>query len=168
MRYALYLAAASCALVLQITWLSGPALGAAIDPLLVVVMSVGLLHGPEEGAVVGAGAGLLEDIMLGAPLGLGMLSGMCVGFGAGLGQQSIYVENMWLPGLAAAALTLVHQAVWLGTGHLVGLLNVSLPEVARLVVLAACYNGIVAVPVFHGLRRLDGALVRLYERPRSM
>ncbi len=167
MRYALYVAAASCALVLQITWLSRVHL-AVIDLLLVVVMSVGFLHGPEEGAVVGAGVGLLEDIMQGTPLGLGMLSSVCVGFGAGLGQRSIDVENVWLPALAAAALTLLRNAVWIGTGHLAGLLNISLLEAAQVTALAACYNGIIAVPVFHGLRRLDGALVRLYERPRSL
>jgi rod shape-determining protein MreD len=163
----MYALAASCALVLEITWLSHLGAGVPVDPLLVVVMSVGLLHGPEEGAVIGAGAGLLEDIMAGVPLGLGMLGGVAVGFCAGLGQRSINVDNVWLPGLAAAVLTLLRHAVWTGTAHVVGLLNAPLVEVAQVAVLAACYNGIVAVPVFHGFRRLDDALVKLYDRRRS-
>jgi len=169
MRYALYFVASAAALVIQITWLSrlSPG-GAVVDPLLVIVMTVGLLHGPEEGALVGAGAGLLQDLMTGAPLGLGMLAGVCVGFCAGLGERSIYVENVWLPGLAAWVLTLVRNAVWIGAAHLAGLLTASPLDVARITLLAACYNGLVAVPIFQGLRRLDAALVQLYERPRSM
>lgn len=169
MRYALYLAASAAALVLQITWLSRLGVGGAVvDPLLVVVMTVGLLHGPEDGALVGAASGLLQDIMTGTPLGLGMLGGVCVGFGAGLGERSIYVEHVWLPGLAAGVLTLLRYAVWAGAAHLTGLLSVSPLDVARVAALAACYNGVVAVPLFHAFRRLDGALVRLYDRPRSM
>ncbi len=168
MRYALYFVASAVSLVLQITWLSRLSVGGAVvDPLLVVVMMVGLLHGPEEGALVGAGAGLLQDVMTGTPLGLGMLGGVCVGFCAGLGERSIYVENVWLPGLAAGVLTVLRSAVWIGAAHLVGLLSASLVDVARITALAACYNGCIAVPMFHGLRRLDGTLVRLYERPRS-
>ncbi len=169
MRYALYFVASAASLVLQITWLSRAGLGGAVaDPLLIVVMVVGLLHGPEEGALVGAGAGLLQDVMTGTPLGLGMLAGVCVGFCAGLVERTIYLENVWLPGLAASALTLVRNAVWIGIAHLVGLLSASPLDVVRITALAACYNGIVAVPIFHGLRRLDAVLVRLYERPRSI
>lgn len=164
----MYAAAACAALVLQITWLSRLPFGAAVDPLLLIVVSVGLLHGPEEGAAVGAASGLLQDVMTGAPLGLGMLSLLGVGFCAGLGERSISVEYVWLPGLAAAVLTLLRTALWAGVAHLVGLLSASPLEVAWVGLLSACYNGIVAVPVFRGLRRFDRALVRLYERHRPV
>jgi rod shape-determining protein MreD len=167
-RYAMYVIAAAVALVLQITWLDRVTPGAPVDPFLVIVMTVGLLHGPEEGALVGAGVGLLEDVMTGAPLGLGMLSALVVGFCAGLGERSMYVENIWLPAVAAAVLTCVRNVVWVGAAHLVGLLNTPVLDVARVTVLAACYNGVIAVPLFHGLRRLDEALVRLYERARTL
>jgi rod shape-determining protein MreD len=165
-RYALYLIAAAAALVLEITWLTWLTrldLGAPADLLLVVVMTVGLLHGPEEGAIAGAACGLLEDVMTGVPLGLGMLGGVAVGFCAGLAEQSIYVENMWLPAIAACALTLVRYAVWAGAAQLAGLLHAPPMQVARVAALAACYNGCIAIPIFHGLRRLDGALVRVHE-----
>ncbi len=166
-RYAFYFLAACVAVILEVTWLERLSVGAPVDPLLVLVIVVGLLHGAEEGALVGAGCGLLQDVMTGVPLGLGMLGGLGVGFCAGLAERSIYLENVWLPPLAAVTLTLLWHALWVGAAALVGWVHASVFEVARTAALGACYNGSIAVPIFHGLRRLDGALVRLYERPRS-
>jgi rod shape-determining protein MreD len=168
-RYALYTLLGALAIVLQTTWLGSVSLGGIVaDPLLAIVLAVGLLHGPEEGALVGAGLGLLQDVMTGVPLGLGMLGNLIVGFCAGLGQRSIYVEDLSMPALAGAVMTVLRAIVWIGAAHLVGLLDVSFLEAVWVTVLAACYNGLIAVPVFHGLRRLDRALVRLYERSRQL
>lgn len=168
-RYALYALLGVTAIVLQTTWLGSVSLGGAVvDPLLAIVLAVGLLHGPEEGALVGAGVGLLQDVMTGVPLGLGMLGNMVVGFCAGLGQRSIYVEDLWMPALAAAVMTVLRAIVWIGAAHLVGLLDVPFFEAVGVTAVAACYNGAVAVPIFHGFRRLDRALIRLYERSREL
>jgi len=166
-RFVAYGILALAALALEVTWLSDirPG-GAAVDPLLVLVVSVGLLHGPIEGAVAGAAGGLMQDVVTGVPLGLGMLGTLCAGFGAGLGEGRLYLEDVWLPAIAAFTLTIVRDAVWIGAGHMVGVLNVSLTEAVRVTALAACYNSVVAIPIFQWLRRLDGALQRFSERPR--
>src|SRR5205807_1402364 len=118
-RYAVYLLLATVSLALQTTWLAGAGVGgAAPDPLIILIMIVGLFHGPEEGAAFGAGVGLLEDVVTGAPLGLGMLADLCVGFAAGLGVRIIYMENVWLPALGAAALSGLRVIVWVGAAHL--------------------------------------------------
>ncbi|TMI77938.1 MAG: rod shape-determining protein MreD [Bacillati bacterium ANGP1] len=166
-RYAVYLLLVTALLALQTTWLAGAGIGGAVpDPLIILIMIVGLFHGPEEGAVFGAGAGLLEDVVTGAPLGLAMLADLCVGFAAGLGVRIIYMENVWLPLLGAAALTGLRVIVWVGAAHLVGLLQPPLLEVLRVALLGACYNGLVAFPLYHGLRSLDRALVRFREESR--
>lgn len=166
-RYLAYLLFVGVVLGLEMTWLARASIaGATPDPLLIFVMTVGLLRGSEEGALVGAGVGLLQDITTGVPLGLGMLADMCVGFAAGLGERFIYMESHWLPVIAALALSGVRAAVWALAAHLVGLLQGPLPEVGRQIVAAACYNGIIAVPIFHGLRSLDRALIRIREESR--
>lgn len=168
-RFTLYILLGAVAVVLQTTWLGSVSLGGVVaDPLLAIVLAVGLLRGSEEGALVGAGVGLLQDVMTGVPLGLGMLGNMIVGFCAGLGERSIYVEDLWMPALAAAVMTVFRAMVWIGTAHLVGLLDVPFFEAVWVTIVAACYNGCIAVPVFHGLRRLDRALVRVYERSRQL
>jgi rod shape-determining protein MreD len=165
-RFGGYAVLVSVALVLQTTWLTHLSVGGAVaDPLLLVVMVVGLLHGPEEGALAGAGVGLLQDIMTGVPLGLGMLGDLCTGFAAGIGQRTLYLESTWLPALGAAILSVLRSIVWIGAAHLVGLVSPSPLHLLRVLVLTACYNGVIAVPIFRGLRRLDSALVRLSERP---
>jgi len=165
MRFLVYGLLAAAGAVVQTAWLTYLPLGGGIaDPLLPVIMTVGLLHGPEEGAVVGAGIGLLHDVMSGSPLGLGMAAGVCVGFAAGLGERNLSLESAWLPALGGAALTVLAGAVSLGTAQLVGLGHVPPAEAGRAVLGSACYNGVIAVPIFHGLRRLDQALARLYAR----
>jgi len=140
MRYAAYAILVAALLIVQMTWLARLTIGgAAPNPLQIFVMSVGLLHGSEEGAVVGAGVGLLQDVVGGGPLGLGMLAELSVGFVA------------------------LHTAVWAAAAHLVGMLQAPILEVARVGALGACYNGVVAVPIFRGLRYVDMALVRDHE-----
>ena len=104
-RYLLYLPLVVVGLGFEMTWLARASIAGAVpDPLLIFVMTVGLLHGSEEGALVGAGVGLLQDITTGVPLGLAMLADMCVGFAAGLGERFIYMESSWLPVVGAFAL----------------------------------------------------------------
>ncbi len=166
-RAIVYVALAAVAAVLQATWLAGfhPG-GGGVDVVLLVVMSVGLLHGPEEGTLIGAGAGLLQDVMNGVPIGLGLAANLCAGFCAGIGEGRLYLEDIWLPALAGFVLTLVRNAVWLGVGHLVGLVTVEPLAAARMIVLSACYNGVVAMPVFYWFRRMDRALERTFSRAR--
>ncbi len=167
MRYVAYLLLVGVGLGLEMTWLARATIaGVTPDPLLIFVITVGLLHGSEEGALVGAGVGLLQDITTGVPLGLGMLANMCAGFAAGLGERFIYMESTFLPVVGAVALSGLRAAVWALAAHLVGLLQGPVSEVARVVVAAACYNGIIAIPIFHGLRYLDGALLRFHEDSR--
>lgn len=165
MRFAVYGVLAAAGTVVQTAWLAYvPLAGGVADPLLPIVMTVGLLHGSEEGALVGAGIGLLHDVMSGSPLGLGMAAGACIGFVAGAGERSLSLESAWLPALGGAALTVLAAVVSVTAARLVGLAHTPLLEAARATLGSACYNGAIAVPIFRGLRRLDAAVVRLYER----
>ena len=167
MRFLVYAVFAAAGTVLQTAWLTYvPLFGGVADPLIPIIMTVGLLHGSEEGAVVGAGIGLIHDVMSGSPLGLGMAAGVSVGFAAGLGEGSLSFESAWLPAVGGALFTVLAGGITLTGAHLVGLTVAPLPDAARAVLGSACYNGAVAVPIFHGLRRLDTAVVRLYQRSR--
>ena len=166
-RYGAYLLLVAVGLVLEMTWLGRATIvGVAPDPLVIFVMVVGLIHGSEEGALVGAGVGLLQDIVTGVPLGLGMLADQVVGFVAGLGGGVVYIESVWMPAVSAAALTSLRVGVYALAAHLVGLLGGPLLEVVRVDVVSACYNAVIAIPIYHGLRSLDRALVRFHEDSR--
>jgi rod shape-determining protein MreD len=166
MRFVVYGVCAAAGSVLQTAWLTYvPLWGGVADPLLPIIMTVGLLHGSEEGALVGAGIGLLHDIMSGSPLGLGMAAGVCVGFAAGLGERSISLDALWLPAVGGLVLTFLSAAV-LATGiHLIGLGHTPLVAVLRAAAGSACYNGAIAVPIFRGLRLLETEVVEVHGRP---
>lgn len=166
-RYLVYLPLVLVALAFQTTWLARAAIAGAVpNPLVIFVLTIGLLHGSEEGALVGAGVGLVEDIATGVPLGLGMLADMCVGFAAGLAERFIYMESVLLPVVASVGLTALRAAVWALAAHLVGLLTGPLADVVRMAAAGACYNGLVAIPLFHAFRSLDGVLARFPEESR--
>ena len=69
-----------------------------------------------------------------------------------------------MPALGGALLTLLAGGVTVIGTHFVGLAPAPLPDTARAVLGSACYNGVIAVPIFRGLRWLDTAVVRLYEQ----
>ncbi|HLW47626.1 MAG TPA: rod shape-determining protein MreD [bacterium] len=165
MRYVVYAVCAAAGTVVQTAWLTFLPLGGGIaDPLVPIIMTVGLLHGSEDGALVGAGIGLMHDVMSGSPLGLGMAAGATAGFAAGLGERSLSLESVWLPAVGGAVLTVLTAAVVVTGTHLIGLNHASAAQSARATLGSACYNAVIAVPIFHVLRRLDAAVVDLYGR----
>jgi rod shape-determining protein MreD len=165
MRFFVYGVCAAVGTILQTAWLAYLPLGGGYaDPLLPIIMTVGLLYGSEEGALVGAGIGILHDVMSGAPLGLGMAAGATVGFAAGLGERSLSLDSVLLPAAGGAVLTLLSAAIVIVGTQLIGLNHASAKEMARAALGSACYNAIIAVPIFRTLRRLDAAVVTLYGR----
>jgi len=78
------------ALVLQRTLLDGLRLsGAHPDVMVVLVLAIGYLGGPERGALAGFLIGLLVDAFLPTPFGLTALTWTLAGYGAGLVKQSV-------------------------------------------------------------------------------
>ncbi|NLN06692.1 MAG: rod shape-determining protein MreD [Firmicutes bacterium] len=71
------------------------------DFLLVVTVSLGILGGTRNGAVIGASAGLLQDILFGSPLGFFAAVKMLIGALAGMVADDIYKD------MTAAPMTLI-------------------------------------------------------------
>lgn len=100
------------AALIQSAWLARLQLwGAIVDPLLPLVVAIGIVRGSEAGALAGVVAGLLQDLLGGATLGLHGLSQMVVGFAAGLFERSLYLEDPLLPAVATFAATVVGETL---------------------------------------------------------
>jgi rod shape-determining protein MreD len=131
--------------------------GLAPDLLLLVVLAVGLRHGLEAGAVIGAGAGYLRDLVSGSPLGLFVLSYLLVGAAAGAASAMVDPQQRAIPAAAAlggtAALALASATIVAMTG--VG--QVHWPSTAVDAAAVAAANVLLARPVdalVHGIDRL--------------
>lgn len=143
------------AALVQTAWLGRmPIAGAVMDPVLVLAVATGILRGAESGAVIGLAGGLLQDLLSGGPLGMHGLSKLVVGFGSGLFERSIYIENPFLPAVAAFAGTLLGEALLNIVGVVTGLGTVSLRDAVPRVLIQAVLNSVIAPPLFRGIRAL--------------
>jgi rod shape-determining protein MreD len=131
-------------------------LGFRPDLLLLVVLAIALRDGVTAGALVGAAAGLVTDLLVSqAPLGLGVA--VYAGIGYGVGQARPYLA----PGSISAPLLLAFVAGGIGTagyGALASLLGddrVTPTLLLRASLSVALYNTLLAPIVFGLLRRLS-------------
>lgn len=97
---------------LQATWLAGLNLPGDIVPdlILIMVISYGLLRGPDEGLFFGLAAGLFLDLVAGGVIGIQILSKTAAGFSAGLLEKNIFKDNLLVPVIAALAGTFAFES----------------------------------------------------------
>lgn len=130
-------------------------IGLKPDLPLIVVVSIGLLKGPWYGAVVGLAAGLTADLRIGGVLGVGALSRMVTGFGAGLLEKLIFKDNLLVPVLALSAGTILNESIYLLVYNTLGWqLGSPLYFVPRVLSIAV-YNALLAPLVYRRLYRLE-------------
>ncbi|HUT74539.1 MAG TPA: rod shape-determining protein MreD [Armatimonadota bacterium] len=138
-----------CAAV-EFSVLDYPAIrGVAPDLLLVVTVIVGLLSGPRAGMAVGFFAGVLEGALLGNWIGVFAGAKVIVGYLAGESGRRVFPENLLIMMSLAAALTVVHEAVFHLFASRAGLGTMALDVGGR-----AAYNGGVALIIGAALRRV--------------
>lgn len=112
-----------------------------MDLLLIILSIVALFKGPYQGALLGFGYGLLEDLFLGHCIGMYALTKMVIGYLLGFSKNNLNQENWLAPGLLAFLATIGQGLFILLLGNtgcmdypwLFGLLVIILPM--------AFYNG---------------------------
>ncbi len=115
---------------------------------LIIVTSYALLRGSKEGAMVGAGAGLLTDVFFSTYIGFYTVLFLLLGLLFGRSQQNFYRENYILPMIFCAISTCLFEAAVYVTGFffrgegniLYFLFRILLPEIV--------YAAIVTVPYY--------------------
>ena len=143
--------------LVQVAWLARVQVwGAILDPLLPLIIGVGILKGAESGAVVGVAAGLLQDLLSGGdPLGVNGLSKLIVGFASGMFERSIYIENPLLPAIATFVGTLLGGVLLVIVALLVGLGVPPWPAVVARMIVQAVLNSAIAPVLFRTIRVIE-------------
>jgi rod shape-determining protein MreD len=141
----------------QAAWLTRvQAWGAILDPLVPLIVGVGILKGAESGAVVGVAAGLLQDLLSGGgPLGVNGLSKLVVGFASGMFERSIYIENPLLPAIATFIGTLLGGVLLVIVALLVGLGVPPWPAIVARLIVQAVLNSAIAPVLFRTVRVIE-------------
>lgn len=143
--------------LVQVVWLARVQLwGAILDPLVPLIIGMGILKGAESGAVVGVAAGLLQDLLSGGgPLGVNGLSKLVVGFASGMFERSIYIENPLLPAIATFIGTLLGGVLLVMVALLVGLGVPPWSAVVARIIVQAVLNSAIAPVLFRTIRVIE-------------
>lgn len=128
--------------------------GATPDLLLVWTVCIGLLSGPRLGMVVGFASGALEGSLLQTLIGPLAISKGLSGFGAGIISTKLFRENWLVPGIAAALLTLVNDAVFLALSTT----RAGWGDAARTIGLRTIYHALLAPIAFAAVSRARRAM----------
>jgi rod shape-determining protein MreD len=137
------------AVVTQITVLDSDA-----DLFPLVTLSVGLLAGPIPGATCGFLLGLVADMALLQTLGVTSLLLIAVGYLAGRYRELRDASHKLVPVIGAAAATLAYATAFSLVQFLLGVESPVSPLVIREILIGALLNGLIAMPVYAGVRAL--------------
>ena len=130
----------------------------AVDLVVVVVIYVALMSGPVTGLMAGTVAGLVQDALSTGLIGIGGLAKTVVGFLAGIIGTQFIVARPLPRFLVFFGATLLHQAITIGLGVVLGLRTLGSPYAA--VAGQALGNAVVGVAAFQLVELLPGAVER--------
>jgi len=151
--------AIAAALVLQSTLTRFLVRGTvAVDLVVVVVVYVALMSGPVTGLLAGTAAGLVQDALSTGVIGIGGLAKTVVGFLAGIIGTQFIVARPLPRFLVFFGATVLHQAITIGLGVVLGLRTLGSPYAG--VAGQALGNAIVGVAAFQLGELLPGAVER--------
>ena len=135
--------------------------GVIPDAMLLVAVCVGIIGGPERGAVVGFLSGLAFDLfLLTTPVGLSALVYALVGYAVGLVAEAIVRAAWWIPVVTAAVASSAGAVVFAVAANVVSgssFVGPRLPVVALVVGIA---NGVLSFGVLRVAGWAVGPLTR--------
>ncbi|MEW6545298.1 MAG: rod shape-determining protein MreD [Bacillota bacterium] len=119
-------------------------LGVKPDFLLLAVIGFALCRGTVAGCLLGAGAGLVEDIVAGQYLGVRALSFALVGLGTARARARIFGDQPLVPVVAAVGGTVLAELASWAMWRILGLPLPLGTGLVRVVLPASLYNGLIA------------------------
>ncbi len=122
--------------------------GVAPDLGLVTAIAVAYREGPNAGAIVGFGGGLLLDLFLRTPLGLSALSWAVTGYVVGVLQGGMIRSTRWAAPILGGLGGLFGGAVFVLVGGLLGAEELVTSHSIRVVLIAAAYDAVLAPLIF--------------------
>jgi rod shape-determining protein MreD len=131
---------------------------AAIDLVLVAVVSVALTTGPVSGMLAGSVAGLIQDALSSGVLGIGGLAKSVIGFLAGAISQQFILTSALPRFLMFVGATVAHAALFMGLYVALGLRI--FPSPWKAVASQALGNAIVGMIAFAIIEALPGVIER--------
>ncbi len=128
--------------------------GAAPDLVLVIIVFTGIKTGPMPAQVSGFGAGLLEDLMTTAPLGLHALIRTVTGFSFGFVRNKVFLDVVFMPILLCTAASLLKALMLLALTAVFSIESLSGAVFSVRYAIEIGYTALISPAVFAGLSRI--------------
>lgn len=140
MRYLVLALLGFLALVLETT-LFNELIVAGVKPdlVLIIVILYALFNGPRQGAFVGLGLGILEDLFQAKYFGLNAASKFTIGLLTGFLEKRVFKDNLFVPIFALFTGSLVHMGLYFIFSNIVGY-HISSAQLMRAALPFAVYN----------------------------
>ena len=122
--------------------------GVVPDLGLVAAVAIAVRYGPELGAGFGFAAGFASDVFLQTPLGLAALAVGLTAYLVGAMQGSLARPAWWINPAVAFGAGIAAGLPFIGLGAVVGQEQLVAVHSLRIVVVAALYDGAIALVVF--------------------
>jgi rod shape-determining protein MreD len=129
--------------------------GAIPDLCLVATVAIAYEEGPQVGAIFGFGAGLAIDLFLSSPAGLSALAFSLTGYFLGVFQGGLVRESRNIAPVMGVVGGLLGGTIFVVVGAIVGQAGFLSLTSAKVVVVAATYDAVVAYLVFPFTRWAD-------------
>lgn len=120
--------------------------GVFADLPLLVVVSWGIVRGPRDGLVWGFVAGVMLDLLSGAPFGAATFSLVVVGALSGMGRATVFRSQIALPMITALLATVIYDIIFLIVVWISGYPVFWLDSILHLALPSAVLNAIL-IPV---------------------
>ncbi len=122
---------------------------------------ISLIDGPVAGAAVGLSAGLLGDMLAGRLVGLGALALGGAGLLGGFLGGSLFRENLLVPYLAGALITVVYDMLFVLGARAFGVKIPFGESLVRALLPSLWYNGLLAGLLFPVVQKTHRWLSRI-------
>ena len=126
-------------------------MGVKPDTALAIVVALGTFMGRERGALVGATAGMLQDIVFGKPVGITTLSYMLTGYILGENSGKVFKEHMVVPLIFTAGATVVKYIILVFFNYVLGIDTPILTYLRYFLPVEMVYNCIVSMILYRFL-----------------
>lgn len=130
---------------------------------LILVISFAIHSEKNKGAAIGFFIGIFQDIIFGRMVGLNALIFMMIGYWIGLMNQKIFKDNLLIPFILTALITIFYEVINLLPIFLLGY-RVELLDITRKISIGVAYSSIVSLIIYHYISKLfkSGLIKRGY------
>ena len=126
-------------------------MGIMPDSALVIVVAVAILIGNRRGVIVGAAAGIMQDIVYGKPVGITALSYMLTGYFVGEYSGKVFKERLVVPVFFTAGATLLKYFIGIFFSYVLGVPIIISVYIRHYIPVELIYNCAVSAFLYRAL-----------------